>query len=83
MSKEWRNAWGDLPKTTQFTIAETSVYQLQWSFDAGIMKNHIVCERIAQHCGVEVLQCAYSNGCRLSDAACSKAAARENFAMIQ
>ncbi|CAM9242002.1 unnamed protein product [Laminaria digitata] len=36
VSKDWRNAWRHLPKTTQAITADTSVSQLQWSFDGGL-----------------------------------------------
>ena len=83
VSKVWRSAWGDLPKTTQAITAETSVSQLLWSFDGGLEKNPTVCEHIAEHCGLDVLQCAYSNGCALPEIACFKAAARGKLDMIQ
>lgn len=83
VSKGWRNAWGDFPKTTRAITADTSVSQLQWSFDNGLEKRPTVCERIAEHCGLEVMRCAYSNGCNLPDIACFKAVARGKFAMVQ
>ncbi|CAM9839972.1 unnamed protein product, partial [Laminaria digitata] len=72
VSKDWRDAWGDNPKTTQAITADTSVSQLQWSFDGGLKKTLVICERIAEHGGVAVLQCALSNGCRLSPRSCFK-----------
>lgn len=77
--KDWREAWGDLSKTTQAITADTSVSQLQWSFECGVQKRPMVCERIAEHCDLAVLQCAYSNRCPLSLKACFKAAAREQL----
>ena len=76
ISKEWRDAWGDLPKRTRAITADTSVSQLQESFDGGLKKQPIVCDHIVEHCDVAILQFAHSNGCRLSEKAFSKAAAR-------
>lgn len=54
VSKEWKRAWGELPKTTQAITADTTVSQLQWSFDSGLTKRRLVCERIAEYCGVNI-----------------------------
>ena len=83
VSKEWRNAWGDFPKSTQAITADTTVSQLQWSFDGGLKKVAVVCERIAEHCDVGILQYANSKGCPVSRRAFFTAAARGNFEMIQ
>ena len=63
VSKEWRDAWGDLPQTTQAITADTTVSQMQWSVDGGWGKSKTVYQRIAEHCGVDVLMWAHSNGC--------------------
>lgn len=65
VSKEWNSAWGDIPKSTQAITADTTVSQLQCSFDSGLRNRRTICEHIADNCGVEILQCAYSNGCLL------------------
>lgn len=65
VSTHWRNAWGDLSQVTQAITADTSVSQLQWSFDSGLIKRPTICMHIADHCGAEILQYAHSNGCRL------------------
>lgn len=83
VSKQWRNAWGDLPQTTRAITAETYVSQLQWSFDGGLRTRPQLCEHIAEHCGVEIMQCAYANGCVLCDEACFKAVACGRFEMIK
>lgn len=83
VSKDWRSACGHLPKLTQAITADTSVSQLQWSFDCGLSKGAMVSERIAEHCNIEVLQCAHSNGCVLFAEACYKAAARGDLEMIE
>lgn len=67
VSREWRNGWGDLPKTTQAISADTTVSQLQLSFDGGLRRRPTVCEHIADHCSVDVLKCAHANGCSLSE----------------
>lgn len=83
VSKEWRGAWGSLPKTTQAIMADTSLGQLQHSFDIGLTKTQVVCERIAEHCGVEILQCAHANGCPLTYPTLFMAAARGKLDMIK
>lgn len=83
VSREWREAWGELPKDTRAITATTSVSQLQWSFEAGLRKGHIICERIAKHCGVELLQYAHSRGCVLFNQACFTAAVGGKLDMIQ
>ncbi|CAM9217472.1 unnamed protein product, partial [Laminaria digitata] len=83
VAKEWRAAWGGLPTITQAITADTTVSQLQWSFDGGLRKRPVVCGHIAEHCALEVLQYAHSNGCRLPEVACFKAAARGQLEMIQ
>ena len=88
VSKEWRHAWGKRPKTTRAITAETSPSQLQWSFDGGLgkysrIRQHLA-EHIAEHCGgVDVLRCAYLNGCPIPEKACFKAAARGKLEMVQ
>ena len=83
VSKSWRNTWGDLPKNTQAVTADTSVSQLQFSFDGGLRRRSRLCKLIANRCGLEVLQCAHSNGCELPYEACLKAAARGKLEMVQ
>ncbi|CAN0588116.1 unnamed protein product, partial [Laminaria digitata] len=68
---------------TQAITADTTVSQLQWSFDGGLGKSKKVCKRIAEHCGLDVLMCAHSNGCELTEKACFKAAARGNIEMVE
>lgn len=48
VSKDWKNAWDDLPTTTQAITPDTSISQLKWCFDGGLKKKPIVCERIAE-----------------------------------
>ena len=50
VSKDWRSAWGELPKITQAITADTSISQLRWSFDGGLIKSPIICELIAEKC---------------------------------
>ncbi|CAN0110981.1 unnamed protein product, partial [Laminaria digitata] len=83
VSNHWRNAWGELPKTTQAITADTSVSQLQWSFEGGLTKSPMICERIAEHCSVDILWCAYCHGCDIPLEACFKAAARGDLQMIR
>ncbi|CAM9706437.1 unnamed protein product, partial [Laminaria digitata] len=83
VSKEWRDAWGDQPKHTQAVTSDFSVSQLQWSFDGGLIKGPRICFRVAEHCSLDVLRYAHSNGCQLLPGACFKAVARGNLAMIQ
>ena len=83
ISKEWRNAWGELPKVTQAITADTSASQLQWSFDGGLLKGRMLCCEIAEHYDVEVLRCAHLNGCSLFQDACYVAAAQGKLEMVQ
>ena len=83
VSKEWRDAWGGRPRITLTTTSETSVSQLEWSFDSGLRFDLTTCTSIAEHCGAEVLRCALSNGCYMYPEACFKAAARGKLEMIQ
>lgn len=82
VSRDWRNAWGDLPKLTQAVTADTSVSQLHWSFFVGLKKVGVISERIVEHCGVDILQCASYHGCVLTFPACVKAVALERIEMI-
>eukprot|EP00904_Undaria_pinnatifida_P007971 jgi/Undpi1/4303/HiC_scaffold_17.g07669.m1 len=83
VSKQWRNAWGRLPKTTKAITADTSVSQLQWCFDGGLRKRPMLCEHIAEHCGVEILRFAYFDECEVPLKACFNAVARGRLEMIQ
>lgn len=87
VSKDWRDAWGDMPKTTSAITTYTSVSQLRWSFDSGLTdprtSRPMICERITEHCSLDVLRCAHSNGCALLPKGCFKAAARGNLKIIQ
>lgn len=76
VSKEWNKAWGSLPKITKAITADISVSQLQWSFDGGLKETPEICVFFAEHCSLEVLQCAHANGFALNAGACSKAVAR-------
>ena len=82
VSKAWSKAWKGLPKTTQAITADTSISQLQWSFDAGLRRRPMVCQHIAEHCGVEIMQYAHSVGCDVPLNACFPAAARGTLDMI-
>ena len=53
VSKEWRNAWENLPRLTQAITADTSVSQLQWSFNSGLKNRLMLGIHIAEHCGVD------------------------------
>ena len=78
VSKEWRNAWGDLPKVTQAVSSDTYVSQLRCSFDGGARKRPKLCEHIAEHCDVEILLYDHASGCGAHLNACFNAArARE------
>ena len=83
VSRDWRNACDHLPRLTQAITADTSVSQLEWSFDSGLSKFGMVSERIAEHCNTELLRFAHSNGCVLFAEACYKAAARGDLEMIE
>ena len=61
VSKEWRNACGDLPNLTRAKTADTSVSQLQWSFDGGLKKRPVVCMHIDEYCGVDTLKHTHSS----------------------
>ena len=61
VSKEWRNAWENLPRLTQAITADTSVSQLQWSFDGGLKKRPVVCMHIDEYCGVDTLKHTHSS----------------------
>lgn len=83
VSKDWRNAWGGLPKITRAITVDTSISQLRWCFDAGLTKGPAVLENIAEFCTVKILQYAFSNRYYLTDAACYKAVANGKIDMTQ
>ena len=76
VSKEWRRIWGNLPKLTRATTADTSISQLQWSFDSGDRKIYILRPFIAEHCEVDILRCPLSKGCGFDQNGCFMAAAK-------
>ena len=83
VSKEWRNGWENLPRLTQAITADTSVSQLQWSFDSGLRNRPMLGIHIAEHCGVDCLKCAHSNGCGLPNGACFNTPVKGNLETIQ
>ncbi|CAM9474032.1 unnamed protein product [Laminaria digitata] len=83
VSKEWKTAWGGLPKLTRAITADTAVSQLHWSVDSGLQKRPIICDHVAEHCGLEILQYTHSTGCGLPQSTCFKAAAQGQLEMIQ
>lgn len=83
VSKDWKNAWGQQPKTTQAITPDTSVSQLQWSFTDGLVKGPNICLRVAEYCSIDVLGFASFNGCSLPMEVCFKAATRGHLEMTQ
>lgn len=64
VSKAWREAWGERPAVTVYATADSSVSQLQYSFDCNLPLHRVqVCAVLARVGSVAVMKFARASGC--------------------
>ena len=84
VSTGWKKARGKLPEITRVIPAYTCCISTGVGFRCSCLSGRwSLCGHVADLCGVEVLHCAYSNGCGLPPIAFFQAAARGQLDMVQ
>lgn len=84
VSSSWRTTWGQRPAWTSYTTADTSVTQLQYSFECGLSRDcSALCSTMARLGELEALQCARENGCFWDWKTCQAAAGAGHLELLQ
>lgn len=81
--KSWWSRWGQRPKVTRAISADASVSQLQYSFNCGLARSHLVSDAAAWVGRLDLLQKARLRGCPCDETTCAAAAAAGSVSILE